>query len=988
MNYSNKTHLLFFLPTTFVVVRATVIAMTVVMLLTCINGGMADDKRGTAGAQSPRENAINARWAYNYMNEPTTFDVGAANFEFVPMIFRATTISGVNDQIDRILSIEENFGTEVQFVLGFNEPERAAQANMSVATALNIWQVITDRFEGTGIKLVSPAVSGGQGINEWLVPFMDEVERRNADSDPNNNLQVDAIAIHIYSVSGNGVGQANNVLNTIDRLFNDYGRPIWLTEFAGVDFSGNTPVAEKRAFNEVFLDTVIPGLESRAHVERYGWWQFNIAGNAYSPLSTTSNGIFTPTSLGHRYQGSLMTGDVYNFNAGTRQPTDVHYLLGGTLTNTGPALDTALRAIDAIEGDSTFTGSSDYGFEVADNTFMRIRDGATLRKQGNNTVTLPGVPIFNDGTLLIQNGAMRLADGSELTGQGNLRVDSASTLVTSGDDVSLDSQSIALNQSSLHVEDGLTTLSGELDLSGTNEVRTDGNLVISGVTTGTGSILSTGLGTLFLNSAGSHSSGTQVSDGSLIVANPDSSATGSGAVLVTGTGLFGGSGQVDGAVFANGNATVAPGVAQTASGSTSPPPSINEGVVVDAIDFDFTGIQDDAPLTQTSNLNDALQVVSGLDFGSGLNPRNAANAGNEFNVAGFTTLQSFDAANAVDDYLAFTVAPVEGLAIQLQDASFEVRRNGDAAPTQFRMFNSITGFNGFADGRFFSSSDTSRTTFTANFTNTAPTADPVEIRLYGWASTSEFGNLRVTSVSLDASFSSDPNSIAFDPTGILELGGNYSQSSFATLEIDLGGTQAGEFDQLQVEGNVALSGTLDVAMIDGFEPANGQTFEIITANNVTGTFDEVIAPDGMNVQVNYSNSTVSLTIGGGMIGDFDGDNDVDIADINFYRFAIGLDANGEFAQFDLDGDGQVTAADMQIHVETYVQTSNGQTGTFLGDVNLDGTVNVLGDAITVVLNLGNSVTSYDQGDVNLDGTVNVLGDAISIILNLNRTNNP
>jgi len=177
-------------------------------------------------------------------------------------------------------------------------------------------------------------------------------------------------------------------------------------------------------------------------------------------------------------------------------------------------------------------------------------------------------------------------------------------------------------------------------------------------------------------------------------------------------------------------------------------------------------------------------------------------------------------------------------------------------------------------------------------------------------------------------------------------------------------------------------------MIDGFEPANGQTFDIITANNVTGTFDDVIAPDGMNVQVNYSNSTVSLTIGGGMIGDFDGDNDVDIADINFYRFAIGLDANGEFAQFDLDGDGQVTAADMQIHVETYVQTSNGQTGTFLGDLNLDGTVNVLGDALTVVLNLGNSVTSYAQGDVNLDGTVNVLGDALSIILNLNRTNNP
>ena len=71
--------------------RATVNVLTMVMLFTCVTYSMADNKRGTAGSQDQRENAINARWAYNYMNEPTTFDVGPANFEFVPMIFLATT---------------------------------------------------------------------------------------------------------------------------------------------------------------------------------------------------------------------------------------------------------------------------------------------------------------------------------------------------------------------------------------------------------------------------------------------------------------------------------------------------------------------------------------------------------------------------------------------------------------------------------------------------------------------------------------------------------------------------------------------------------------------------------------------------------------------------------------------------------------------------------------------------------------------------------
>ena len=170
----------------FVSTRATVNVLAMVVLFTCVTNNMAavqslgDNKRGTAGSQDQRENAINARWAYNYMNEPTTFDVAAANYEFVPMIFRATTVSGVNAQIDRILAVEENFGTEVRFVLGFNEPERPdPQANMTVELALQIWEVITKRFEGTGIQLVSPAVSGGAGIRDWLVPFMDEVQRRN-----------------------------------------------------------------------------------------------------------------------------------------------------------------------------------------------------------------------------------------------------------------------------------------------------------------------------------------------------------------------------------------------------------------------------------------------------------------------------------------------------------------------------------------------------------------------------------------------------------------------------------------------------------------------------------------------------------------------------------------------------------------------------------------------------------------------------------------
>ena len=902
----------------FVSTRATVNVLAMVVLFTCVTNNMAavqslgDNKRGTAGSQDQRENAINARWAYNYMNEPTTFDVAAANYEFVPMIFRATTVSGVNAQIDRILAVEENFGTEVRFVLGFNEPERPdPQANMTVELALQIWEVITKRFEGTGIQLVSPAVSGGAGIRDWLEPFMDEVQRRNNDADPTNDLRVDAIAIHNYSVSGNPVGQANALMNTINNLYEDYGRPIWITEFAAVDFSGNTPIPEKIAFNEAFLDNLIPRLEASDRVERYGWWQFNIAGNAYSPLSSVNNGVFTPTDIGHFYERSLPTGGMYDFATGTRRSTDVHYLRGGRLTNTGADLGTALRAIDAIEGNNIFAGTADYGFEDAEDSFIRVRDGAILRKQGPSTVTLPGSLIFNEGELRVEFGTLQLAGATELTGQGTLLVGSNGTLATSGSDVAFNSQPITLNRGVLHVEDGSATLPGELILPNPSEIRTDGNLVISGFTSGIGGIQSTGSGSLFLAGDGLHTGITEIDEGNLFVANTEASATGSGNVVVSGTGSFGGFGIVDGNLIVSAG-SVAPGIGESSLGIDGTF-AFDEGVVVDALDFDFNGTQDGdgAPLTATSNLSQALRLVSGLAFGPGLVPRNSGNAGNEFNVAGFTSGETFSAANADDDYLTFTVEPIDGLAINLQDVSFELQRNGPNAARRYRIFTSIDGFAAFDDGLIplnfvLDEDDTTISTFTAAYQGNELVTGPLEVRIYGWDANNQSGNTRFTNASIDASFVSDPNSVAFDPTGILELGGNYSQADFATLQIDLGGSQAGEFDQLQVDGNVTLNGTLEVSMINGFELSAGQTIDIITANAVTGTFDNVIAPDGMNIQVTYSDSTVSLAFG--LLGDVNRDGAIDFRDISPF---IGLLSTGNMQfEADVNQDGVVNFVDI------------------------------------------------------------------------------
>jgi hypothetical protein len=74
-------------------------------------------------------------------------------------------------------------------------------------------------------------------------------------------------------------------------------------------------------------------------------------------------------------------------------------------------------------------------------------------------------------------------------------------------------------------------------------------------------------------------------------------------------------------------------------------------------------------------------------------------------------------------------------------------------------------------------------------------------------------------------------------TGILKITGSYTQTETGTLAIKLGGTTAGTgYDQLQVTGATTLDGTLTVTLINGFNPALNNTFNILTFGSHTGDF--------------------------------------------------------------------------------------------------------------------------------------------------------
>lgn len=79
--------------------------------------------------------------------------------------------------------------------------------------------------------------------------------------------------------------------------------------------------------------------------------------------------------------------------------------------------------------------------------------------------------------------------------------------------------------------------------------------------------------------------------------------------------------------------------------------------------------------------------------------------------------------------------------------------------------------------------------------------------------------------------------------GTLTIDGDYDQIDDGTLEMELAGTDDGAFDVLEATGTATLDGELQVELIGGFEPEVGDTFEILTADAVTGTFSTESLPD-------------------------------------------------------------------------------------------------------------------------------------------------
>jgi hypothetical protein len=134
----------------------------------------------------------------------------------------------------------------------------------------------------------------------------------------------------------------------------------------------------------------------------------------------------------------------------------------------------------------------------------------------------------------------------------------------------------------------------------------------------------------------------------------------------------------------------------------------------------------------------------------------------------------------------------------------------------------------------------------------------------------------------------------FDPglSPALTTVGSITFTPTNTLIMELGGTNRGtQYDAIVASGTLGLDGTLAVTLIDGFNPAAGNSFDLFDWANLAGTFDTLQLPAlsaGLMWNTSQLYTTGALNVA--LAGDYNFDSTVNAADYVVWRKGIGTES--------------------------------------------------------------------------------------------------
>jgi hypothetical protein len=250
------------------------------------DGGAARCKRGIAANAAPTApfaptGTTGIAWWYNWSSQQTG---GDPRIEFVPMLWGGGSLGA-------------SIPAGTRNLLGFNEPNFKAQANLTSAQAAADWPQVEAKA-GSGVSIVGPGVNfcgSASNPSQCTDPAV---------TDPYTYLKdffaacpgcrVDYVAVHWYNCdlpSLRAYIEGNTDAGGGLQGFVQFGNPIWVTEFA---CDGSHTVADQTAY----MQAAVPYLENNPHVARYAWFS---ASNIPNALLANANGSLT--ALGSTYVG-------------------------------------------------------------------------------------------------------------------------------------------------------------------------------------------------------------------------------------------------------------------------------------------------------------------------------------------------------------------------------------------------------------------------------------------------------------------------------------------------------------------------------------------------------------------------------------------------------------------------------------------------------------------------------------------------------------
>jgi len=268
---------------------------------------------------------ISFGWYYNWQERPLwDNDTTAEKAAYVPMIWDETDMSAI-----RALP------TGTSTLLGFNEPDNAQQANMTVEQALTLWP----QFMSTGMRLGSPAATMEQtlGTDSWLGRFMSQANSK--------GYTVDFIAVHYYPTNKD-VGAFKAFLEAV---FAQYKRPVWVTEWALADW--NNPGRFSAQEQADFARAAIQMMDDLPFVERHAWFASYSGGDGWYLNTEIWNSDGTLSPVGQVF-AELLEG------APTSVPEPVTGTVNGTDGTDALSGTDGAEVINGLGGDDSIDGKA------------------------------------------------------------------------------------------------------------------------------------------------------------------------------------------------------------------------------------------------------------------------------------------------------------------------------------------------------------------------------------------------------------------------------------------------------------------------------------------------------------------------------------------------------------------------------------------------------------------------------------------------------